>query len=99
MKRGCDLLILLLKAKVKRSQPRFTRQLLQSHSTHSTHSTHSSHSSHSPYRFNIIQVDRYQATGIFGKSRMSPLNRENDPVSVSWGTPLGTSLTASSRAT
>ena len=86
MKRGCDLLILLLKAKVKRSQPRFTRQLLQSHS------------SHSPYRFNIIQVDRYQATGIFGKSRISPLNRENDPVSVSWGTPLGTSLTASSRA-
>jgi len=29
MKRGCDLLILILKIKVKRSQPRFTRQLLQ----------------------------------------------------------------------
>src|SRR5450830_263278 len=29
VKRGCDLLILLFKNKIKRSQPRFTRQLLQ----------------------------------------------------------------------
>ncbi|MGF6330449.1 hypothetical protein ABH909_003327 [Pseudomonas sp. BS3782 TE3695] len=29
MKRGCDLLIFMFKDKIKRSQPRFTRQLLQ----------------------------------------------------------------------
>ena len=29
MKRGCDLLMLFLESKIKRSQPRFTRQLLQ----------------------------------------------------------------------
>jgi hypothetical protein len=29
VKRGCDLLMLFLESKIKRSQPRFTRQLLQ----------------------------------------------------------------------
>gem|GEM_PF-2074338 len=43
VKRGCDLLTLAFKSKIKRSQPRFTRQLLHSSYTAPTWLLHSSY--------------------------------------------------------